>query len=74
MHLEALFMSSDCASTYIGKGGFCSIAFYPCPVEERFAELLEREGPIAQPFDLNRFLRQVQSTSSGKNPFGWKFE
>lgn len=49
-------MSSGCASTYIGKGGFCSIAFYPCPVEERFAELLERKGLIAQPFDLNRLM------------------
>lgn len=39
VHLKALFMDSDCASTYIGKEGFCSIAFPPCPVEEHFAEL-----------------------------------
>ena len=74
VHLEALFMSSDCASTYIGKEGFCSILFLPCLVKERFAELPEEKGPIAQAFDLNLFLRQDQSTSSVKNLFGWEFE
>lgn len=74
VHLEALFMSSNGASTYIGKEGFCSIIFHPCPVEERFAELPEEKGPIAQHFDLNLFLRQDQSTSSGKNPFDWEFK
>lgn len=73
VHLKALFMDSDCASTYIGKEGFCSIAFPHCPVEERFAELPEEKGPIAEPFGLDRLLSQFHSTIPGENPFGWKF-
>jgi hypothetical protein len=73
VHLDALFMSTDGASTYIGKEGFCSIAFPPCPFEERFAELPEEKGPIAEPFDLDCLLSQFHSTSPGENPFGWKF-
>lgn len=74
VHLDALFMYTGGASTYIGKEGSCSIAFSPCPVEERFAELPEEKGPIAKPFDMNRPLPLFHYISPGENPFGWKFE